>query len=533
MALEMLFEETQQGPPKVVALGAAKGGMGTTLLAANLAVQLAKKGKNVLLVDGALTEGSCHLALGMMRPLRHIGSIATKEVADLSDAVVPTPVANLALLAGSPDVAGAANLPYLTKQKLLASLRQSAYDFVLVDAGSGTGADALDFLLAGDIVLILAQAQTPALEPFYRFIRALLHRLLVNCLNKKRYQALQAKLNWLSPLDGFKELEETTESDLKALDEAVGSRRFAFVLTSLQNDKDTRLGGQIEMLLRRYFLAPFKFLGGVEWDVQAQAGALALEAISKAYPMCAFSMSVEKLANILLKEETESWPTEGPIEARPKEGEAANAYALLGLPFSATAKEIQAAYTRKLEPYLEASPLTIGLLSREQREAIRDGFEQAYKTLINSGLRQRYDEDLIARGLMPPDQRIQEYREAASEPPALFAPAAEAQSPVEDTQSRASRSLEAILQDVKYFDGSGLRKIREAQKISVEEIVSETNIRAWYVESIEEERFDALPALIYLKAFLRQIAAYLHIDPVRVLQDYLERYQHWAERQQE
>lgn len=532
MALETLFEETPQGPPRVITLASAKGGMGTTLLAANLAIVLAKKGKNVLLVDGALTEGSCHLALGMMRPNRHIGSIATKEVADISQAVVQTPVANLSLLAGSPDVVEAANIPYLTKQKVLAWLRQSPYDVVLVDSGSGTGADTLDFVLAGDIVLVVAQAQPPALEPFYRFVRAFLHRLLANCLNKKRYQALQGKLNWLSPLDGFNELEESTESDIATLEESVRSRRFAFVLTGLQNDKDARLGGQIEMLLRRYFLAPFKFLGGVEWDGQAQAGALAMEPISKAYPMCAFSMSVEKLANILLKDEAEFWPAQGPLEANAKEGEASNAYALLDLPFSATAKDIQNAYTRKLEPYLETSPLTVGLLSKEQREAIRDGFEQAYKTLINSGLRQRYDEDLIARGLMAPEERIQEYREAASESPALFSANADSPSPAEDTQSRAARSLEAILQEVKYFDGAGLRKVREAQKISIEEIVSETNIRAWYVESIEGERYDALPALIYLKGFLRQIAAYLHVEPVRVLSDYLERYQHWAERQQ-
>ena len=530
--METLFENIPQGPPRVVALASAKGGMGTTLLAANLAIVLAKQGKSVLLVDGALTEGSCHLALGMMRPARHIGSIATKEVADVAEAVVTTPIANLSLLAGSPDVAEAANLAYLTKQKLLAWLKQCAFDVVVIDAGSGSGADTLDFMLASDTIVIATQSQPPALEPFYRFIRALLHRLLANCLNNKRYQALEGKLNWLSPLDGFKNLEESTEADIASLHEAVRSRRFAFVLTSVQSDKDARLGGQIEMLLRRYFLAPFKFLGGVEWDPQAQGGALAMEPIAKAYPMCGFTMSVEKIANVLMKDEAELWPRQGPIEAAASQGDASNAYALLDLPFSATAKEIQAAFTKKLEPYLEASPLTVGLLSKEQREGIRDGFEQAYKTLINSGLRQRYDEDLISKGLMSPEERVQEYREAASDSATPFTATTEAPSPVEDTQSRAAKSLEAVLQEVKYFDGAGLRKIREAQKISVEEIVSETNIRGWYVESIEGERFDALPALIYLKGFLRQIASYLHIDPVKVLDDYLERYQHWTERNQ-
>jgi len=529
MAAETLFSDVAPTPPKIITFASPRGGMGTTLLTANLAITLAKKGRTVLLVDGALTESSCHLALGMMKPERHLGSIALKRVPDLPDAVVPTPINNLSLLAGSPDVPEVANLPYLVKQKILSGLRQSAFDYVLVDAGSGTGADTLDFLLSGSVMVLVCQAQTNALEPFYRFSRALLHRLLMESLNKKRYQSLEEKLNWSSPLSGLKDLTETTGPDLDAVETSVRSRRFAFVLTGLQSEKDVRLGSQIEGLLRRYFLAPFKFLGGIEWDEQAQQASQSLEAIAKVYPLCAFSMAVEKLASQLLKAEQEPWPAEGTLNA-PDDAETQNAYALLDVPYNAGAKEIQAAYTRKLEPYLEASPLTVGLLTREQREAIRDAFEQAYKTLVNSGLRQRYDEELIARGLMDPAQRVEEYREPPGEP---ASPYAAAETPgvgaVEDTANRRERALDTVLQEVRYFDGPGLRRVREAQKISVEEIVSETNIRSWYIESIEAERFEALPALIYLKGFLRQIGSYLHLDPVQVLNDYLERYRNWAD----
>ena len=63
------------------------------------------------------------------------------------------------------------------------------------------------------------------------------------------------------------------------------------------------------------------------------------------------------------------------------------------------------------------------------------------------------------------------------------------------------------------------------------EIVSETNIRSWYIESMEAERFDALPAAIYLKGFLKQVAQYLGLDPERVMADYLPRYQAWKQGQ--
>ncbi len=70
-----------------------------------------------------------------------------------------------------------------------------------------------------------------------------------------------------------------------------------------------------------------------------------------------------------------------------------------------------------------------------------------------------------------------------------------------------------MLEEIKAFDGKALRRVREARGISVAEIVSETNIRSWYIESMEAERFDALPAAIYLKGFLKQVAQYLGLDP--------------------
>ena len=94
-----------------------------------------------------------------------------------------------------------------------------------------------------------------------------------------------------------------------------------------------------------------------------------------------------------------------------------NAYELLEIPYNATVKEIQAAYARLLEPYLETSPLTLSLYSKEERESMRDRLEDAYKLLITTGLRQRYDDDLIAKGSMSAEQRVAEYGEPPSEGP--------------------------------------------------------------------------------------------------------------------
>jgi flagellar biosynthesis protein FlhG len=535
MQSETLFREDGTASPKVIAFASPKGGLGTSVLVANLGIQLAKKGKTVLLLDLALTEASLHLAVGMPRPDRHLGSLVSRQVAELKDAAVFTPVAGLNLVAGAPEIADVANMAYLLKQKIIHALPSLPYEYVLVDAGAGTASDTLDFLLASTWIVLVCQATATTLETFYRFKVALLHRLLQDSLSKKRYQALSAGINPASPLEGLWDHPETHQEDLDAVEAAIRSRRFSFVLTGLQSEKDARVGHQVEALVRRHFLLPLRYLGGVEWDIQAAAASRSLEAIAKAHPMCPFSMATERLANIVLKEDREPRPAEGHLNPRPLQE--LDAYQALESPFNATPKEIQAAYLRLLDPYLETSILTTGLYTRETREAVRDRLEWAYKLLINSRERQRYDDDLVARGAMAPEQRVQEYRDAHGEgllPPSPPDPStASGQDDVAMRKSRQKAALATVLEEVQSFNGPGLKRIREALNISVEEIVSVTNIRSWYITSIEEERFDALPAPLYVKGFVRQIAQYLGLDSNRVLTDYLENYQHWRQRHPE
>jgi flagellar biosynthesis protein FlhG len=523
--INTLFEDAPKGNPIILSFSAPTGGVGTTLLATNLGIHLAKKGRSVLLADLALREAGCHLALGILRPELHLGTLISKEVAEVRDAVIPTSVNNLSLLAGSPDLPEVANLAYLTKQKILASLSQLPYDYILVDSGSGSDADSLDFFLTGRFSVAVMQATPVGVEPFYRFLRAALRRLIMESINKKRYKALAPNLNPKSPLHGFWDMPESREGEHADIETAIRDHRFCFVQTGLASEKDTRLGLQLEGLVRRYFLCPVRFLGGLEWDQQAQAASKNLEPIAKAYPLCPFSLSVEKLANIFLKEEKEPRATEGHLNPHP--WNELNAYQLLEVPYNANAKDIQTAYPRLLEPYLETSPLTLSLYSREEREAIRDRLEEAYKTLITTSLRQRYDEELITAGDMEPDQRVSEYRELQQEGGHTAQPSAQPAETVEDTATRSLRLLESLLEEIEVFDGPSLKAVREAQGVSIAEIVAETNIRSWYIESIEEERFDALPGLIYLKGFVRQVAAYLRLDPDRVLDDYLTRYKAW------
>lgn len=60
--------------------------------------------------------------------------------------------------------------------------------------------------------------------------------------------------------------------------------------------------------------------------------------------------------------------------------------------------------------------------------------------------------------------------------------------------------------------GRQLREARQAQGLTLEQAAAETFIRPQYLQALEEGRFDALPSPVQVRGFLRNYAAFLHLD---------------------
>ena len=66
--------------------------------------------------------------------------------------------------------------------------------------------------------------------------------------------------------------------------------------------------------------------------------------------------------------------------------------------------------------------------------------------------------------------------------------------------------------------GSSLRLSREAQGLTLVDAEKATHVRARYLRALEEEQLDLLPGGSYPRAFLRDYASYLGLDPALLLE---------------
>jgi flagellar biosynthesis protein FlhG len=255
---------------RVVSVGGGKGGIGKSLISANLGIELARRGKRVVLVDADLGGANLHTCLGIDQPRRTLSDFIERRTEVIEDVVTPTGIANLGLISGAMDSLDAANPRYAQKMRLLRHVQAMDVDFAILDLGAGTHLNVLDFFLVSDHGVLVLVPEPTAVENAYRFVKAAFWRRMRNVASVFGYDPLLrtvlASGNFKSPVELIAAVSERDPEVGETLIRQLKRFRPRLVVNQARTQQDNEIGRAVTAAWRKYFGLEMDYLGCIEYD---------------------------------------------------------------------------------------------------------------------------------------------------------------------------------------------------------------------------------------------------------------------------
>ena len=368
----------------VVAVAGSRGGVGSSLVAVNLAVYLAQLGRTVALVDADPSGAFLHSMLGVS------SEVCRSTAEDAGDVLRPvkTQVPGLLL---EPQRYG----PGLTqpirpgrKPRWARDLRTLDVDHVLIDLGVSTHPANLELFLRADLGLCVTTPEPPSVEGTYRFIRALYQRRLRGKLVRDRYnlRAVERVHATLPPLpDPLKVIEglalyDGALGDLAAKE--LAKLRVRLVVNGVRLKSHNDLGPAMSDLCRRYLGATLDYVGHIEQDDAVWASVARQRPLLIDSPATKSARNLERIARRVLALAS-ARESENPVAPSVLAAAAPTLYDILLTHPAAGDEELRKAYKRQREIFQPQSLPLCSLMTEEALLVERARIEEAHDTLLD------------------------------------------------------------------------------------------------------------------------------------------------------
>lgn len=260
-------------PKQIWAIGGGKGGVGKSLIAANLAISLARSGAKVCAIDLDLGCANLHTCLGVEIPSVTLSDFFSKREPDINKVLVQTPVRNLSLISGAQDAIGVANLKHTQKSKLLQKLSELDVDHLIFDLGAGTAYNTLDFFLSSHVGVLVLLPEPTSIENTYRFIKSAYYRKLKMAeslfeIRPMLDMAMDQKnpLGIRSPADLLREANKYNPELAIKLREEIAKFKPKLIINQARTQTDIDIGFSIKSVCKKYFGIDMEYIGYLDYD---------------------------------------------------------------------------------------------------------------------------------------------------------------------------------------------------------------------------------------------------------------------------
>ncbi len=295
---------------QIIPVASGKGGVGKSLLSANLAIALGLAGKKVVLCDLDLGASNLHLVIGHSSPKQSIGTFLTGE-AKFNEIIQDLDYPNVRFIAGDSELPGLSSLKVAQKNALIKAFHTLDCDYLILDLGAGTHLTILDmFLLSPQGIIVTAPTVTATLNG-YLFLKNAVFRLMSATFpkNSAAQKYLDKLKNDTSSLQRLyipkliETLETIDKENAQKFKERLSRFHPRLVMNMIDEPKDADKAQKIRHSCQQYLGVDVESLGVMYRDsFQDKALAARLPVISYK-PNSVLSTSIKRIADKIIQSE--------------------------------------------------------------------------------------------------------------------------------------------------------------------------------------------------------------------------------------
>ena len=264
--LRKMVQRTDSKPKaRVITVTSGKGGVGKTSISINLAIQLKRLGKRVVVFDADFGLANIEVMLGV-RPQYNLADMMFRGK-DLAD-IITQGEEEIGFISGGSGIQELASMNreqvmFLTSR--LIALDKFA-DVIIVDTGAGISDSVLEFVLASTEVLLVATPEPTSITDAYALLKA---------LNRK---------------------EEFVKEDTS----------IKMISNRVKNDEEgLNVYEKMSVVSDKFLHIPITYLGPVPMDEQISKAVMRQKPVSVIHPEAPSARAIKQIAEKLLELEPE------------------------------------------------------------------------------------------------------------------------------------------------------------------------------------------------------------------------------------
>lgn len=298
---------------QIIPIASGKGGVGKSLLSANLAITLGQAGKKVILADLDLGASNLHLVIGQFAAKKGIGTFITGET-KFEEIIVPTEYENVSFIAGDSEIPGLSTLKTFQKNSIIKKFREleNRCDYLIIDLGAGTHLTILDlFLLSPQGIIVTAPTVTATLNG-YLFLKNAVFRLMASSFKRdspaaKYLESLKNDSSSLQRLYIPKMMEALRTVDPKnaaVFEQKMSQFHPRLVMNMIDEPKDADKALKIRRSCQQYLGIDVESLGVMYRDMLQDKALSSRLPVVVYKPNSVISQAIYRIAEKILQSET-------------------------------------------------------------------------------------------------------------------------------------------------------------------------------------------------------------------------------------